>query len=42
VIVEVARDLKQSQEQRKEDNERQAKNQKRNDRLRGAGCLSGR
>ena len=34
VIVEVARDLKQSQEQRKEDNERQAKNQKRNDRLR--------
>lgn len=35
VIVEVARDLKQSQEQRKEDNERQAKNQKRNKRLRG-------
>ena len=35
VIVEVARDLKQSQEQRKEDNERQAKNQKRNERLRG-------
>lgn len=34
VIVEVARDLKQSQEQRKEENERQAKNQKRNDRLR--------
>ncbi|MDP2065594.1 MAG: type II CRISPR RNA-guided endonuclease Cas9 [Burkholderiaceae bacterium] len=34
VIVEVARDLKQSQEQRKEDNERQAKNQKRNERLR--------
>jgi CRISPR-associated endonuclease Csn1 len=30
VIVELARDLKQSQEQRKEDNERQAKNQKRN------------
>ncbi len=35
VIVEVARDLKQSQEQRKEDHERQAKNQKRNERLRG-------
>lgn len=34
VIVEVARNLKQSQEQRKEDNERQAKNQKRNERLR--------
>lgn len=34
VIVEVARDLKQSQEQRKEDQERQAKNQKRNERLR--------
>lgn len=34
VIVEVARDLKQSQEQRKEDNERQAKNQQRNERLR--------
>ncbi|WP_439113682.1 type II CRISPR RNA-guided endonuclease Cas9 [Hydrogenophaga sp.] len=34
VIVEVARDLKQSQEQRKEDNERQAKNQRRNERLR--------
>lgn len=34
VIVEVARDLKQSQEQRKEDNERQAKNQKRNEQLR--------
>jgi len=34
VIVEVARDLKQNQEQRKEDNERQAKNQKRNKRLR--------
>jgi CRISPR-associated endonuclease Csn1 len=34
VIVEVARDLKQSQEQRKEDNERQAQNQKRNERLR--------
>ena len=36
VIVEVARDLKQSQEQRKEDSERQAKNQKRNERLRAA------
>lgn len=34
VIVEVARDLKQNQEQRKEDNERQAKNQRRNERLR--------
>jgi CRISPR-associated endonuclease Csn1 len=34
VIVEVARDLKQSQEQRKESQERQAKNQKRNERLR--------
>ncbi len=34
VIVEVARDLKQSREQRKEDHERQAKNQKRNERLR--------
>lgn len=34
VIVELARDLKQSQEQRKEDNERQAKNQKRNERMR--------
>ncbi len=34
VIVEVARDLKQSQEQRKEDNERQARNQLRNERLR--------
>jgi len=34
VIVEVARDLKQSQEQRKEDNERQAENQKRNERMR--------
>ncbi len=41
VIVEVARDLKQSQEQRKEDNERQAKNQLRNERLRAdaAGIL---
>ena len=34
VIIEVARDLKQSREQRKEDQERQAKNQKRNDELR--------
>lgn len=34
VIVEVARDLKQSQEQRREDNERQAKNQARNRRIR--------
>lgn len=34
VIVEVARDLKQSQEQRKEENERQAKNQARNKRIR--------
>jgi CRISPR-associated endonuclease Csn1 len=34
VIVEVARDLKQSREQRKEEQERQAKNQKRNERLR--------
>lgn len=34
VIVEVARDLKQSQEQRKDTQEQQAKNQKRNDRLR--------
>lgn len=34
VIVELARDLKQSQEQRKEDNERQAKNQRRNERMR--------
>jgi CRISPR-associated endonuclease Csn1 len=34
VIVEIARDLKQSQEQRKEDNERQAQNQKRNERIR--------
>lgn len=41
VIVEVARDLKQSQEQRKETQEQQAKNQKRNDRLRAdaAGIL---
>ena len=35
VIVEVARDLKQSQEQRKEDQKRQADNQRRNERLRG-------
>lgn len=34
VIVELARDLKQSQEQRKEDNKRQAENQNRNVRLR--------
>lgn len=34
VIVEVARDLKQSQEQRKDETRRQADNQKRNDRLR--------
>ena len=34
VIVEVARDLKQSQEQRRETQEQQARNQKRNDRLR--------
>ncbi len=34
VIVEVARDLKQSQEQRKEDTKRQAENQRRNDRIR--------
>lgn len=34
VIVEVARDLKQSQEQRREENQRQAKNQARNNRLR--------
>ena len=41
VIVELARDLKQTQEQRKEDNERQAKNQQRNARLRAdaAGAL---
>jgi CRISPR-associated endonuclease Csn1 len=41
VIVEVARDLKQSQEQRKEENERQANNQKRNERIRAdvAGVL---
>ncbi|MBM3763740.1 MAG: type II CRISPR RNA-guided endonuclease Cas9, partial [Acidobacteria bacterium] len=36
VIVEVARDLKQSQDQRKEDTKRQADNQKRNDRIRDA------
>lgn len=34
VIVEIARDLKQSQEQRREEQRRQAENQKRNDRLR--------
>lgn len=34
VIVEVARDLKQSQEQRREETERQAKNQQRNQRIR--------
>ncbi len=34
VIVEVARDLKQSQEQRKEDQKRQAENQRRNERMR--------
>ncbi len=34
VIVEVARDLKQNQDQRKEDTKRQAENQKRNDRIR--------
>lgn len=35
VIVEVARDLKQSQDQRKEDQKRQADNQRRNERMRG-------
>jgi len=42
VIVELARDLKQSQEQRKEDNKRQADNQSRNERLRQdiAGALN--
>lgn len=41
VIVEVARDLKQSQEQRRETQEQQAKNQRRNERLRreAAGVL---
>lgn len=34
VIIEVARDLKQSREQRKEENERQARNQQRNERIR--------
>ena len=34
VIVEIARDLKQSQEQRREEQRRQAENQKRNERLR--------
>lgn len=42
VIVELARDLKQSLEQRREDQERQAKNQQRNARLRAdvAGVLA--
>jgi CRISPR-associated endonuclease Csn1 len=41
VIVEVARDLKQSQEQRRETQEQQARNQRRNERLRkdAAGIL---
>lgn len=41
IIVEVARDLKQSREQRMEDQKRQAENQKRNERLReeAAGIL---
>lgn len=34
VIVELARDLKQSQEQRQEENKRQAENQRRNERMR--------
>ena len=34
VIIEVARDLKQSQEQRKEEQKRQAENQRRNERMR--------
>lgn len=34
IIVEVARDLKQSQEQRRDDQKRQAENQRRNERLR--------
>ncbi|MEN9473650.1 MAG: hypothetical protein RIS48_370 [Pseudomonadota bacterium] len=34
VIIEVARELKQSREQRREEQERQAKNQKRNERMR--------
>lgn len=36
VVVEVARDLKQGQEERREEQARQAANQKRNDRLRSA------
>ena len=36
VIVELARDLKQSREQREEDNQRQADNQKRNARIRAS------
>ncbi len=42
VIVELARDLKQSQDQKKEENQRQADNQRRNTRLRAdiAGVLS--
>jgi CRISPR-associated endonuclease Csn1 len=36
VIVEVARDLKQSQDQREDDNRRQAENQRRNARMRAA------
>lgn len=42
VIVELARDLKQSQEQKKEENQRQADNQRRNARLRAdiAGVLN--
>lgn len=39
VIVEVARELKQSQDQRKETHEQQAKNQKRNERLRGDAAI---
>lgn len=35
VIVELARDLKQSQDQRREETQRQAKNQARNNRIRG-------
>jgi CRISPR-associated endonuclease Csn1 len=42
VIVELARDLKQSQEQKKEENQRQAENQRRNAKLRAdiAGVLN--
>lgn len=36
VVVELARDLKQSQEQRKEEQKRQAENQRRNERIRTA------